>query len=303
MHPSTTFIAAAALLGLAAASPLDRRYEECKAPQLWYACWDDYQGCCSTNPCKGPAMGVKSGCPSNDDTTPSESTPASSEAVPSSSTSSATTSIYIPSPAASAIAKLEPDTAWTAKCKEDNSNCNWAARFFSVKTNNETYTTYNTTSQFHVANDIGSAGAHRHSIAVFSDIPSSVTKCSVQWYKPKQGIFYGTWGDGSISISTLDMGGKPFAEAVGSQDISFKNTKSFIDAKTVQGGLDLGNWGRTMAHAFLSDGRTFACKGPEVVVHFALDSKTSEGSVTVDQVSKAGSTEFVQRAGWFLKYE
>ena len=106
-----------------------------------------------------------------------------------------------------------------------------------------------------------------------------------------------------MNISTLDMGGKPFLEAVGSADISYKNTKSFIEAETVQGTLDLGNWGRTTTSAFQL-GPSFDCKGPELAVHFALNSKTSESSVIVDQVSElqAIGNQYVQRAGWFLLY-
>jgi hypothetical protein len=144
-----------------------------------------------------------------------------------------------------------------------------------------------------VQNDAGSLGGHRESIALFINIASTVIRCSVQWYKPAQG----TWGDGAVSISTLDMGGKPFAEAVGSQEISYQNTKSFIDAKTVQGSLDLGNWGRTIGHAFQNDGNSFDCKGPELAVHFALNNAQVEGSVIMDQVSQLNINVYVQRAG------
>jgi hypothetical protein len=90
---------------------------------------------------------------------------------------------------------------------------------------------------------------------------------------------------------------KPFAEAVGSQEISYQNTKSFIDAKTVQGSLDLGNWGRTIGHAFQNDGNSFDCKGPELAVHFALNNAQVEGSVIMDQVSQLNINVYVQRAG------
>jgi hypothetical protein len=289
MRSFNTLIAAAGLIGLASASPFMRRYEECKAPQQWYTCGDDWQGCCSVNPCKGPAEGVKSHCPGSVEPSPS-----------------ATTSTVIStSPTAckaSTTPTLAPDTDWTAKCNEDDSNCNWAPRFFIIKTDNETYTTYNRTTQFHVQKGAGTSRID--SIAHFTNIPSTVTRCTMKWYKPSRGIFYGTWNDGAMNISTLDLGGKPFVEAIGSKDISYQNTKSFIEAETVHGVLDLGNWGKTPYSAFLS-GPTFDCKESELVVHFALNAPTGESAVTVDQVSnrEMSLNNYVQRAGWFLQYE
>lgn len=128
--------------------------------------------------------------------------------------------------------------------------------------------------------------------------------CTVQWYKPGAGIFYGTFGDGALNISTLDTSNKPFAEAVG-PDVNFKTIKSLIEKETNHGLLDLGNWGRTTGSAHLI-GSKFACKavGGELAVHFAHASRM-EGSVIVDQVMELGGINngFVQRAGWYLKYE
>jgi hypothetical protein len=118
------------------------------------------------------------------------------------------------------------------------------------------------------------------------------------------GIFYGVNVDGAMNISKLDLGGKPFAEAVGSE-VNYKNTKDLIENQFSLGGLDLGNWGRTLAGKVLSNRQVaWDCSGGEVAVHFALTSEMLEASVTVDQVSKVGDVNgFVQRAGWYLKYE
>jgi len=198
---------------------------------------------------------------------------------------------------------LKADLDWTSKCALDDSNCNWRPRFFTVNTRNETHTSRNRTNQFIVQNNGPSGGGRLDTIALFTNVPSNVSNCTVAFYKPSMGIFYGTYSDGAMNISTLDMRGAPFAEAVGSNEINYKITKAFIDKETVQGTLDLGNWGHTVSSAFLT-GPKFACKG-EVAVHFALNAAHSEGSVTFDQASEVQPVfnSYVQRAGWVLVYE
>jgi len=180
MRYSATFLAAASLLSLAAASPLERRYEECAAPTVWHICWDGWEGCCSITPCKGPAEGVKSYCPDTEKpppngppTTPgTPAQPAPPTACTPESTPSSTPSGRV----------TDADWSKTTGCKEDDSNCNWAATFFIVKTGNETYTTFNSTGQFHVQKDANEdGGARRDSIALFTGIPDSVTKCRINW--------------------------------------------------------------------------------------------------------------------------
>ncbi len=106
-----------------------------------------------------------------------------------------------------------------------------------------------------------------------------------------------------MNISTLDLGGKTFEDAVGGE-VSYQNTKELIAGESSHGVLDLGNWGRFIGSQKLDNSHeAFDCPGSELVVHFAMSS-AFEGSVTVDQVSKRGATtnDFVQRAGWFLQY-
>lgn len=121
-------------------------------------------------------------------------------------------------------------------------------------------------------------------------------------YRPSMGIFYGVNVDGALNMTMLDLGGKSFEQTVGTE-VTYKKTKGM--KVTSLGGLDLGNWGRTLKGKALSNAQDpFDCSGGEVAVHFELTSELTEGSVTVDQVSKAGQiNEFVQRAGWYLKYE
>ncbi|KAF2682314.1 hypothetical protein K458DRAFT_419721 [Lentithecium fluviatile CBS 122367] len=299
MRSSTTFLAAASLLSLAAASPLERRYYDCTAPQVWHTCWDGWQGCCSVTPCKGPAEGVKSYCPDTEQ--PPSGTPGNP--TPPSTPPTACSPESTPSPTPTS---LEPDVEWVGQtgCKEDNSNCHWAPRFFIIKTDNETYTTYNQTFQFHVRKDAGPEGGRHDSIALFTDIPDTVTKCRIAWYKPAQGIFYGTYSDGAMNMSTLDLGDRSFEEAVGGE-VSYASTKELIAGESSHGVLDLGNWGRTLGGKALDNGHdAFDCAGSELAVHFALNAPGAEGSVTVDQVSKLGTNNngFVQRAGWYLQY-
>ncbi len=172
MRASSTFLAAASILSLAAASPLERRYQECTAPQAWHRCSDGWAGCCSVSPCKGPGEGVASHCPDTEPQPPAETPTPIKE--PSSACSPESTPSSAPSPST--------DTDWTRFCKADDSNCNWAPTYFIVKTDNETYTTYNTTNQFHVQKDDGLLGGRRDSIALFKDIPDTVTKCRIAWY-------------------------------------------------------------------------------------------------------------------------
>jgi hypothetical protein len=117
------------------------------------------------------------------------------------------------------------------------------------------------------------------------------------------GIFYGVRGDGGVNMGKLDLGGKPFAEAVGSE-VNYKSTKDLIKNKSSLGSLSLGEWARTLNGRVLSTRRdAWDCSGGEVAVHFAI-SEVSEDNVNVDQVSKVGDVNgFVQRAGWYLKYE
>jgi len=105
-----------------------------------------------------------------------------------------------------------------------------------------------------------------------------------------------------MNISTLDLGGKPFEEVTGSK-VSYENTKNLIASESFWGTLDLGNWGRTTESRLLNNGaEAFDCSGGEVAVHFSLTA-AFDASVTVDQVSKSGTYNFVQRAGWVLTYE
>jgi hypothetical protein len=122
-------------------------------------------------------------------------------------------------------------------------------------------------------------------------------------YKPALGINYAAYIDGSMNITTLDLGGKSFEEAVGTE-VNYKNTKDLIATEAYHGQLDLNNWGRSPGSAELNNGHdAFDCSSGEVVAHFAM-TPLGEGSVTVDQVSKAGKINgVVQRAGWYLKYE
>lgn len=86
--------------------------------------------------------------------------------------------------------------------------------------------------------------------------------------------------------------------------MSYRNTKQLIEKETSHGILDLGNQGRTGRPESLNNGKEFDCSGPELAVHFALSGASMEGSVIVDQVDeKVDWIPFVQRAGWFLKYE
>jgi hypothetical protein len=186
-------------------------------------------------------------------------------------------------------------------CSANDTNCNWAPTFFAIKTDNETFCS-NTTRQFHVQRDAGPLGARRDVIALFTGIPANVTRCTMAWYKPEKGIFYGTFGDGSINISSLDTGDKSFFEAVGSTDVNFGNTKALIAEEINHSILDLGNWGTSIGAARLSNGIVFDCAGPELAVHFAM-SAPWEGAVVVDQVSELAMNRYVQRAGWHLEYK
>jgi hypothetical protein len=119
---------------------------------------------------------------------------------------------------------------------------------------------------------------------------------------PATGIFYGVAFDGSMNISTLDLGGKSFEEAVGTE-INFKSTKDLIAGQTYVSGLDLNNWGWNTDPAQLDSGNSFECAGGELALHFEMITSLEQVAI-VDQVSKAGQVNsFVQRAGWYLKYE
>ncbi|KAK7190474.1 hypothetical protein DPSP01_005297 [Paraphaeosphaeria sporulosa] len=296
MRSSTTFLAAAAaLLTFAAATPLERRYNECRAPQQWHVCGDGWAGCCSVSPCKGPA--IASGCPDEGGSNPPTSTVESTEP------SSAACSSAGPTPGNNDV-----DNRWfdgpSKVCKEDDSDCNWKPMFHTIKNYDEEFAK-NSSSQFYAWQDgaIDNSVKRRDVIAVYKDIPDSVKNCSIHWYKPMTGIFYGTYGDGSFNISLIDTGDKGLEEAVGGK-INWKNTEKFFEKQTRTGALDLGNWGWSIGDTSLSNSAKLDCSGKkELVVHFAL-SAGAEGAVIVDQISEKGKVNgFVQRAGWVLKYE
>lgn len=286
MRSSTTFLAATvALLSFIAATPLERRYQECRAPQQWHICGDGWSGCCSTTPCKGP--GKKSYCPDEQ-----SSQSSNNQASPTVSASSAASS----GPAL--------DTKWQEKCKEDDSNCNWKPTYHYIKNYDEKYAR-NSTSQLFAWKDADTSSTkyRRDAIGVFADIPAGVKNCSLSWYKPEKGIFYGTSVDGTFNLSIIDTGGKKFADAVGGA-VNWKNTKKFFGEEEEGRQLDLGNWGWTVEPTYLNSAKPIDCQGKsEVVVHFELAAEF-EGAVIVDQVSELGSVNgFVQRAGWVLRYD
>ncbi|KAF1968928.1 hypothetical protein BU23DRAFT_601924 [Bimuria novae-zelandiae CBS 107.79] len=290
MRSSTTFLAAAAaLISFTAATPLERRYDECRAPQQWHICGDGWAGCCSVSPCKGPA--IASGCPDEAASSPSGST--TNPPTPTVSGSS------LPSSSAAAV-----DTIWLEKCKEDDSNCNWKPTYHFIKNYDEEYST-NSTSQLFVwkERDDANTNYRRDAIAVFSDIPDGVKNCSLSWYKPDKGIFYGTYSDGSFNLSIIDTGDKKFEDAVDGK-INWKNTKKFFGDEDEGQQLDLSNWGWTLGATYLNSANPIVCEGKsEIVVHFEL-SAVYEGGVIIDQVSEVGKVNsFVQRAGWVLRYD
>ena len=169
MRSSTALLAAASLLGLTAASPLERRYEECPAPAVWHVCWDGWEGCCSVTPCNSPAKGGKSFCP---DTEQPPAKPTPTAAPPACTTAAA------PSSNPTTITE-EVDWLKETGCKKDDSNCHWAPTFYIVKTGDEAYTAPNKSAQFYVAQN--TKGERSDSIAVFSNIPDSVKKCTLSW--------------------------------------------------------------------------------------------------------------------------
>ncbi|KAF2439737.1 hypothetical protein P171DRAFT_435602 [Karstenula rhodostoma CBS 690.94] len=299
MRSSTTFLAAAAaLLSFAAATPLERRYDECRAPQQWHVCGDGWTGCCSVSPCKGPA--IASGCPDEGGSKPPTPTVASTE--PSAAACSGASSAG-PTPG-----NTDVDNGWfegsNRVCKEDDSDCNWKPTFWTIKNYDQEFTK-NSTSQFYTWQEgaIDNSVNRRDVIAVYKDIPDNAKNCSVHWYKPMTGIFYGTYGDGSFNISLIDTGDKDLEEAVGGK-INWKNTEKFIEKQERKGALDLGNWGWSIGHMALTNNGKIDCSGKkEIAVHFAMSAGT-EGAVIIDQVSEKGKVNsFVQRAGWVLRYE
>lgn len=290
MRSSTTFLAAAAtLLSFAAATPLEARYETCIAPQQWHICGDGWSGCCSVSPCKGPS--IASNCPDQGSSGP-RPTPTEDESPPSESPD--------------APAKPVKDDLWQKTCKNDDSDCNWNATFYHIKNYDEKYAS-NSTSQLYVWKDRDdSTNLRRDAITVFSDIPDGVENCTLNWYKPATGIFYGTYNDGSFNLSLIDLGKKKLLDTVDGE-INWNSAAELIKPKDDEdiSMLDLGNWGRSPGSATpLSDGTVFSCKGKrELVFHFAL-SAVSDGAVIVDQVRKpAQDGAALERAGWFLKYK
>ena len=172
--------------------------------------------------------------------------------------------------------------------------------FWMVQTYNETYTK-NVTNQFYVQKDVD-MDKRRDVIAVFKDLPADRKKCSIRWYKPGKGIFYGTYPftNGNMNISILDLGDKTLAEAAGG-DINYKNVKGLFEKQTSAGGLDLGNWGTNTVGIVLDNGRKFDCPGKEVAFHFQL--VEGESAVIHDQVDNRTANNFVRRAGWFVSWE
>ncbi|KAJ4299565.1 hypothetical protein N0V90_004811 [Kalmusia sp. IMI 367209] len=285
MRSSTTFLAAAAaLISFTAATPLERRYQECRAPQQWHVCGDGWAGCCSVSPCKGPA--IASGCPDEGATNP-----------PSSSTTPPSPTVSDSSAPSCSSAAPKPDTAWQKACKEDDSACNWAPNHWSIKTYDEEYSS-NSTRQFYAFKDEGDDAARRDVIAVF-EVPESVKKCELRWYNPASGTYYGTFGDGSFNISILDTGDKKLEEAVGGT-INYKNVKEILKNGQASGALDLGNWqSSSTPYNGLGNAREIDCSKSELAIHFAMIAK-SGGSHISDQIAKGDG--LVTRAGWFLQY-
>jgi hypothetical protein len=215
-------------------------------------------------------------------------------------TTSATTSATACIPSSTAPPKAE-DLGWKEYCKDDDSDCNWSPMFWTIQTYNETYTR-NQTNQFYVQKDADMT-KRRDVIAVFKDLPAERKKCTLAWYKPEKGIFYGTYSSGSMNVSTLDLGDKTLEEAAGGE-INYKNVKGLFEKQTGTGGIDLANWGSATNSISLSNDRKFDCPGKEVALHFELIE--GEGSVIHDQASSkfgAGASNFIQRAGWYLKWE
>ena len=108
-----------------------------------------------------------------------------------------------------------------------------------------------------------------------------------------------------MNISTLALGSKTLVEAANGA-VNYANVKGLLEKEVFTGGLDLWNWGSVIGGKALTNSVKFECPGKEVAIHFAL-SDSFEGSVVHDQVLKKGqahiSNGFVQRAGWYLKWE
>lgn len=163
MRSSTTLMASAIIVGLAAATPMQSHHGHvnCVAPQLWHICSDGWAGCCTTSP-RNVDGGGKSYC-TDTPTTITTTTPISTQ---------------IPAPAL----PEQPldDIEWMEQCKEDNSNCNWNITYYSVKPQNETYARKQT-QQFYVHKEEGAFEGRTNAIAVFSDIPDTVSKCTIRY--------------------------------------------------------------------------------------------------------------------------
>lgn len=169
MRSSTALTVAAIIAGLAAASPVQNHYAHvnCAAPQLWHTCSDGWAGCCTTSPCNASGDG-KSYC-TDAPTTTTTTTPIS-------------TPISTPTSTPSSVPGLPPpaseDILWKNWCKEDDSDCHWKPMYYNVKTYNETWAR-NLTKQFHVHKEDGLNGGRTDAIAVFSNIPDTVSKCRI----------------------------------------------------------------------------------------------------------------------------
>jgi len=107
--------------------------------------------------------------------------------------------------------------------------------------------------------------------------------------------------DGALNITTLDMGGKPFEEAIGGP-ANYKNTKPFIKDLNNRGVLDLANGEARLGYLDNSQ-KAFDCTGSEVVVHFSHQASLA-GSIIFDQVSaeKGNNNGAVLRSGWVILY-
>lgn len=206
---------------------------------------------------------------------------------------------------ASPTATSSVDMRWAEECKEDDSNCNWDPTFYNIETSQEAYarntSTYNP--RFLIQKD-AELGLNQEVIAVFRGIPDSAKKCRIAVYKPSAGVYYAMHPDAGLNLTRLDMGGKPFEDAIGGRPANYVNTKTFITDRGNLGVLDLGNGRGHGPLNFFTNGRpAFDCSGSEVVVHFSLNAAV--GNLIFDQVAKPGSNAGpnIPRSGWVILYE
>ena len=286
MRSSTTFLAAAAaLLSFAAATPLEPRYETCTAPKQWHVCGDGWAGCCTVSPCKGPS--IASNCPDE-----GSSEPPTAASAPS-------------TPSASAEAKPKIDEGWQQYCKADGSNCNWNVTYYHIKNYDDEYASNSSKQLFVWKDNDGSTNLRRDAIGVFKNIPEGVESFTIAFYKADDGVFYGTFRDGSFNMSLIDTGDKEFLDAVDGE-VNWKNTAKLREDenKINSTQLDLGNWGWTLGYTSINSGTKFPCKGKkELAILFELIA-TPDSSVIIDQVNALDEVNnYVTRSGWYIKYE